>query len=56
MGLYRGWRWGGGGGGGWHGWGGGGGLSLLCPSLTWIRVCMRIMPLCVSVEFLCLSI
>ena len=40
VGLYRGWR----------GWGG------LCPSLPWIRVCMRIMPLCVSVEFLCLSI
>ena len=35
MGLYRGWRWGGGGGG------------ALCPSLPWVRVCMRIMPLCV---------
>ena len=39
MGLYRGWR----------GEGGGG----LC--LPWIRVCMRSMPLCVSVEFLFLS-
>ena len=41
MGLYRGWRGGGGGGG-------------LC--LPWFRVCTRIMPLCVSVEFLCLSV
>ena len=44
MGLYSGWR------------GGGGGGGLCAPSLSWIRVCMRIMPLCVSVEFLCLSI
>ena len=42
MGLYRGWR------------GGGGGEGGLC--LPWIRVCMRSMPLCVSVEFLCLSV
>ena len=41
MGLYRGWQ-------------GGGGVCA--PSLPWIRVCMRIMPLCVSVEFLCLSV
>ena len=43
--LYRGWR--------------GGGGGALCPSLPWlpwIRVCRRIMPLCVSVEFLCLSV
>ena len=40
MGLHRGWQ--------------GGGLCA--PSLSWIRVCMRIMPLSVSVEFLCLSI
>ena len=33
-----------------------GGGGLCAPSLSWIRVCMRIMPLCVSVEFLCLSI
>ena len=39
MGLYRGWR------------GGGGGLCL-----PWIRVCIRIVPLCMSVEFLCLSV
>ena len=45
MGLYRGRRGGGGGG------GGGSSLSLPC-----IRVCMRIMPLCVSVEFLCPSV
>ena len=38
MGLYRGWR-------------GGGGLCL-----PWIRVCIRIVPLCVSVEFLSLSV
>ena len=38
--LYRGWKWGG----------------LCAPSLPWIHVCMRIMPLCVSVEFLCLSV
>ena len=47
MGLYRGLR------------GGGGGEGALCPSrrwLFWIRVCMRIMSLCVSVEFLCLSV
>ena len=43
MGLYRGWR-------------GGGGGGLCAPSLPWILVCMRIMPLCVSVEFLRLSI
>ena len=43
MGLYRGWR-------------GGGGGGLCAPSLSWIHVCVRIMPLCVSVEFLCLSI
>ena len=47
MGLYRGWR-------------GGEGGGALCPSLPWIRECMRIMPLCVplcvSVEFLCLSV
>ena len=30
-----------------------GGLYAWFP---WIRVCMRIMPLCVSVEFLCLSV
>ena len=41
MGLYRGWL-------------GGGGFCA--PSLAWIRVCMRIMPLFVSVEFLCLSV
>ena len=45
MGLYRGWLGGGGGGGG-----------FCAPSLAWIRVCMRIMPLFVSVEFLCLSV
>ena len=39
MGLYRGWRVGGGG--------------YVFPG---IRVCMRIMPLCVSVEFLCMSV
>ena len=44
MGFYRGWR------------GGGGGGGSVPPSLPWIRVCMRIMPLCVSVEFLCLSV
>ena len=43
MGLYRGWR-------------GGGGGGLCTPSLPWIRVCMRILPLCVSVELLCLSV
>ena len=41
MGFYRGWR------GVGVGWG-------LC--LPWIRVCIRIVPLCVSVEFLCLSV
>ena len=40
MGLYRGWR--------------GGGVWGLC--LPWIRVCIRIDPLCLSVEFLCLSV
>ena len=46
MGLYRDWRLGGGGGGG-----------SVPPSFSWIHVCMmRIMPLCVSVEFLCLSV
>ena len=29
-----------------------GGGGLCAPSLPWIRVCMRIMPLCVFVEFL----
>ena len=43
MGLNRGWQA-----------GGGGGLSA--PSLPWMRECMRIMPLCVSVEFPCLSV
>ena len=45
MGLYRDWRGGGGGGG-----------ALCAPSLPWLRVCMRIMTLCVSVEFLSLSV
>ena len=30
--------------------------EALFPWLLWIRVCLRIMPLCVSVEFICLSI
>ena len=38
---------------GYTGFGGGG---LCAPSLPWICVCMRIMPLCVSVELLCLSV
>ena len=42
MGLYRGRR-------------GGGGSVPLSSLATWIPVCMRTMPLCVSVEFLCLS-
>ena len=33
--------------------GGGGGVGLCLP---WIRVCIRIVPLCVSVEFLSLSV
>ena len=42
MGLYRGWR------------GGGGGACA--SSFPWIRVRTSIMPLCVSVEFMCLSV
>ena len=34
----------------------GAGGGLCAPSLPWIRVCMRIMHLCVSIEFICLSV
>ena len=42
MGLYRGWR------------GGGGLCAPVFPGSTY--VCMKIMPLCLSVEFFCLSV